>query len=452
MKFVAFGALAMIVAVAALLLMSRETSAAPKAGERIPGQYIVVFVDGVSPSAAANEMAGEHGLRLLHVYSHALNGFAAQVPEGRLLQALEKDPRVAFVEADRVVSIAHHCKGSHTKCSGPTPTPTPTPTPAPPGEEPSGNQTVPTGILRINGDLSSALAGDGAGAVDVDVAIIDTGIDPDHPDLNLAGGYNCVAVVGVKLKGKPNQDNPKDKFNDGHGHGTHVAGTVGAVDNNVGVVGVAPGARLWAVRVMGDSGSGSLGDVLCGINWVTANADVIEVANMSISATGSDGSCSSHSLHLAICNSVNAGVTYVVIAGNDARNAENAIPATYGEAITVSALADFDGASGGLGSPTCWSDQDDTFADFSNYGSDVDIIAPGVCIESTWNDGGYHTMSGTSMASPHVAGAAALYLAGHPNASPAQVKSALQSAGNTNWDNRDDRDKTKEKLLDVSGF
>jgi len=448
MKFVAFGVLAMMVAVAGLLLMSREINAAPKAGEKIPGQYIVIFADGVNPGAVANEMADEHGLRLLHIYRHALNGFAAQVPEGRL-RALEKDPRVVFVEADRIVSIAHHCKGSHPKCGG-DPTPTPTPTPVPPGDEPSGSQTVPTGIMRINGDLSSTLAGNGAGAVDVDVAIIDTGIDLDHPDLNVVGGKNCVDdSTQTKGNGKNKTGNG---FDDGNGHGSHVAGTIGAYDNDAGVVGVAPGVRLWAVRVLDDKGSGTWSGVICGVDWVTGQSGVIEVANMSLSGAGSGGLCSNSSLHQAICNSVAAGVTYVVAAGNSGADASIRVPAAYDEVITVSALADFDGAPGGLGSPTCRSDDDDTFANFSNYGSDVDIIAPGVCILSTWKEGAYKTISGTSMASPHVAGAAALYLASHPNASPAQVKSALQSAGNTNWNSSDDPDNTKEKLLDVSGF
>ena len=443
MKFVAFGALAIMVAVAALLFMSRETSAAPKAGERIPGQYIVVFFDGVDPPAVANEMAGEHGLRLLHVYSHALSGFAAQVPEGRL-NALEKDPRVATIEPDMVVTIAHHCKGKHPSCPPPTEGPPPTEVPTPlPG--PSGNQTVPMGIFRINGDLSSALAGDGTGAVDVDVAIIDTGIDKDHPDLNVFAGHNCVNVYK-----KPDQK----KYDDGNGHGTHVGGTIGAIDNDLGVVGVAPGARLWAVRVLGNSGSGTLSSVLCGVDWVAGQADVIEVANMSLSAGCSPDSCGEVelSLHQAIKASVNAGITYVVAAGNSNQDAQYQIPAAYDEVITVSALTDFDGEPGGYGSATCRSDQDDTFADFSNYGSGVDLIAPGVCILSTWKDGGYETETGTSMASPHVAGAAALYVASHPNATPSEVKSALQSAGSTDWDNGDDGDNTQEKLLDVRGF
>ncbi len=128
------------------------------------------------------------------------------------------------------------------------------------------------------------------------------------------------------------------------------------------------------------------------------------------------------------------------------------MPAAYDEVITVSALADFNGQPGGGAAATCRADVDDTFADFSNYGADVDLIAPGVCINSTWKGGGYNTISGTSMASPHVAGAAALYKAANPGASPAQVKTALQSAGNLNWNNVGDRDGVKETLLNVDGF
>src|SRR5262249_28275922 len=199
-----------------------------------------------------------------------------------------------------------------------------------------------------------------------------------HPDLKRfkAGPKNC----STGRSGK-----------DGNGHGPHVSGTIGALDNGIGVVGVAPGARLWPVRVLNNAGSGSFADVICGIDYVTAHASEIEVANMSLGGPGSDSVCGSNvdAMHEAICNSVAAGVTYAVAARTDANNASGHGPAAYDEVITVSALADFDGQPGGLAAPTCRADQDDTFADFSNFGADVDLIAPGVCILSTWLKGTY---------------------------------------------------------------
>lgn len=407
------------------------------AGDVIPGHYIVILRDGVDSQQAADDLARQHGLALGHVYRSALRGFSAKVPAARL-EKLRADPRVLLVDPDRVVAIEHHCvpgNSRHNNCATPTATPsgpTSTPTTAPLG------QVIPTGIQRIHGPSSSAVAGDGAGSVPVDVAVVDTGIAA-HNDLNIVGGYNC-------------QAGSVSNYSDGNGHGTHVAGTIGARDNNLGVVGVAPGARMWAVRVLNNSGSGSWSTVICGLDWVTARASTIEVANLSLGGTGLDGECGSSSLHLAICRAVNAGVTVVVAAGNSAANTAGYVPATYDEAITVSALADFDGLSGGSGSPTCRADTDDTFANFSNFGADVDLIAPGVCILSTWTGGGYNTISGTSMASPHVAGAAALYLSQHPGTLPAQVKAALQAAGTFDWDASDDPDGVQERLLDVSDF
>jgi subtilisin family serine protease len=328
-----------------------------------------------------------------------------------------RDSRVRTVVADRTVSIDARKPGGGGGGGG-------------------TGQVVPTGISRIDGGLSSTVAGNGAGTVDVDVAVIDTGSGP-HPDLDVVGGVNCSSG---------------SSYADGNGHGTHVAGTIGAKDDNAGVVGVAPGARIWSVRVLNNAGSGSWSSVICGIDWVTANAGVIEVANMSLGGTGTDTGCNDGGMHRAICNAVAAGVTFAVAAGNETDDAKNHVPAAYDEVITVSALADFDGVPGGLGAATCRSDVDDTFADFSNYGADVDLIAPGVCIRSTWKGGGYNTISGTSMATPHVTGAAALYKARNPGATPAQVKTALQAAGNLGWDNGDDHDSVKEKLLNVDAL
>jgi subtilisin len=374
------------------------------------GRYIVVLKESVAhPRSVAMSHASEHAVEIGFVYRHALKGYSATIPESRV-DDLGQDDRVAFISEDRTVTATV--------------------------------QSVPTGIDRIDADLSATADIDGVDErVPVDVAVIDTGIDIDHPDLNVAGGKNC-------QKGK--------SYNDGNGHGTHVAGTIGAKDNTLGVVGVAPGSRLWAVRVLDNSGSGSWSSVICGIDWVTSMASTIEVANMSLGGTGSDdGNCglsNGDSLHRAICNSVGAGVTYAVAAGNSAQDASQHVPAAYDEVMTVSALADFDGSPGGLGSPTCRTDVDDTFAGFSNFGGDIDLIAPGVCINSAWKGGGYKTISGTSMAAPHVAGAAALYAAMHPGETPSGVKAALQAAGNLGWNNSDDGDSIKEILLNAGSF
>jgi len=392
-----------------LILGGRTARPALADGDIVPGHYIVQLVPGprasANVSAVASDLSRTYGLRVTHVYEYAITGFAARIPASRLAR-LQADPRVQSIEPDRVFTIQA--------------------------------QTMPTGINRVDGELSSTISGNGSGSVNVDVAVLDTGIQTNHPDLNVVGGRNC---------------STGNSYNDGHGHGTHVAGTIAAKDDSNGVVGVAPGARLWAVRVLNNQGSGTTSTILCGINWVTANAGTIEIVNMSLGGSGSDSNCGSFdSYHNAICNSVNAGVTYVVAAGNSAANANNYRPATYAEVITVSALADFNGQPGGGAAATCRSDVDDTFANFSNYGSDIDLIAPGVCIYSTWRGSSYNTISGTSMASPHVAGAAALYKANNPGATPAQVKAALIGAANSNWNNADDPDGIKEPLLNVDGF
>jgi subtilisin family serine protease len=375
------------------------------------GDYIVVLRDGTDPSTLASTQARSRGATVDKVFSHALRGYSAKMTAS-VAAAIARDSRVRFVQPDGRVSISA--------------------------------QTLPTGINRADAELSPTAAVNGVDTrVDVDVAIIDTGIQLTHPDLNVyaAGAKNC---------------NTGSSANDGNGHGTHVAGTIGALDNTSTVVGMAPGARLWPVRVLNNSGSGSLSQVICGIDYVTAHASEIEVANMSLGGLGADdgncGNTNNDAMHRAICAAVAAGVTFVVAAGNETGNAAGHVPAAYDEVITVSALADFNGLPGGGAASTCRDDVDDTLADFSNFGADVDLIAPGVCILSTWTGSGTNTISGTSMATPHVAGGAALYKATHPTATPAAVKAALQTAGTTNWNNAGDPDGIKEKLLNVSTF
>jgi subtilisin family serine protease len=354
----------------------------------IRGQYVVVLKQSVDVESVAAEHARRAGADVFHTYTRALKGYAARLsPAG--LARVRADSRVLLVSQDRAVSIAA--------------------------------QSLPTGINRIEGDSSSTQSGNGSGSVNVPVAVIDTGIDLDHPDLNVVGGKNC---------------STGRSYDDGNGHGTHVAGTIGARDNGIGVVGMAPGVPLYAVRVLNNNGSGSWSSVVCGIDWVTANAASkgIRLANMSLGGTGSDTGCNGDALHKAICNSVAAGITYAVAAGNSALNLKDYVPAAYDEVLTVTAVADFNGQPGGGAAATCRSDVDDTAADFSNFttsGSGDEghtIAAPGVCILSSWRNGGYNTISGTSMASPHVAGTAALCLAGPcAGMTPSLVMSRLRA-------------------------
>jgi subtilisin family serine protease len=384
----------------------------PTAATAAATPYIVVLDDAADARRVAPAMADRFGLDLGHVYHSALQGYSTTMTPA-VADLVAAAPGVKWVQRDRKVGI--------------------------------DAQTTPTGINRANADASPTARINGADErVDVDVAVIDTGADLTHPDLNInrAGAKNC-SIGAVNA-------------NDLNGHGTHVSGTIGALDNGTGVVGMAPGARIWPVKVLTDAGTGLNSDVICGIDYVTAHANEIEVANMSLGGAGDDdrncGASNDDAMHAAICESVAAGITFVVAAGNDSADASTSTPAAYDEVITVSALSDFNGQPGGGAPSTCRADVDDTLADYSNHGADVDLIAPGTCINSTWMLGGYNTISGTSMASPHVAGGAALYRATHPTATPAAVKAALQASGTLDWSNADDPDGVKERLLDVSTY
>lgn len=378
----------------------------PGKPEEIFGQYIVVLKDSVTdPEKTIDDIAASNGLGLSHRYKSALRGFSAIIPSGKL-GVIKLDPRVAYISVDAKVSIFQT---------------TEFPSPARVNPNRGGRkqtQQLPTGINRINAENKT-----NKGA-DVNVAVIDTGIDLSHPDLqaNIVGGINCADGTS---------------YNDGNGHGTHVAGTIAAIENSVGAVGVAPQAKLWAVRVLDNNGNGSWSSVICGIDFVTSKAPLnggsIKVANMSLGGNGnSDNNCgysNGDPMHTAVCKARDAGVTFVVAAGNSNADASLFAPAAYDDAvIAVSALADSDGNSNGTGGSTNYG-PDDTFAAFSNYGSIVDVGAPGVNIYSTWKQNSYNTISGTSMASPHVAGAAALYIATHPMAGWIEVRDFLKSFG-----------------------
>jgi subtilisin len=399
---------ATIGAVSLIAALFAGTAAAPAAGQQ---SYIVVLDAGTENVAAvAADAARVHNGEVGFVYQHAIKGFSISVnPQGAA--ALARNPQVAYVEADQPRSIV--------------------------------TQTVLTGIQRIFADDNTNIDIDGSDdfRVDVDVAIIDTGIDFEHPDLSVVGGVDCSG-------GSPFRSSCSSGGDDDHFHGTHVAGTVAAIDNAEGVVGVAPGARLWAVKVLNSNGSGYVSWIVAGIDWIAAQGN-IEVANMSLGGSGF-----SQAEYDAIQGAVETGVAFAVAAGNSDDDAANYSPAAFDNVLTVSALADFDGEPGGLGSPTCRDDQDDTLADFSNWGSAVQIAAPGVCILSTFpiEDGSYGTISGTSMASPHAAGALALLASSNNPNGAADVHNLYDqviNSGNFNWTD-DSGDGIKEPLLDVS--
>jgi subtilisin family serine protease len=400
------------IAVVLTLLIPNWTSASAQSpwAENERGRYIIQLKAGASVDELIAQKLNLTSARVLHRYSAVIVGFAVELP-AQAAQALSSDPRVLNVMPDPVVQASA--------------------------------QTTPPGIERIGTLVNPDAKINGVDErVNVNVAVIDTGSGP-HPDLNVVGGVDCTG---------------SGTYNDQNGHGTHVAGTIGAIDNTVGVVGVAPGARIWSVKVLGANGSGTGSAILCGIDWITKNLSTtnIKIANMSLGGLASvadDGNCGRtlrDSIHQAICNSVSAGVTYTVAAGNDGQDAAAYFPAMYDEVITVSALVDTDGKAGGLGPGTSVG-ADDALASFSNFGADVDVIAPGVGILSTVLNGSYAKFNGTSMASPHAAGAAALYLLANPGASPAQVRDALIATGSTTaWSG--DRDSFKEPLINVSAF
>jgi subtilisin len=401
---------AVMVLACGLVVASGATAGSGSSTAAIPDQYIVVLKDDGNVQAAAR-VASRLGADVLTRYDHALNGFAVRASAAAIV-GIAADPAVRFISPNLELTVE--------------------------------SQALPTGVDRIDGELSSTVSGDGSGSVPINVAVVDTGIDLTHPDLNVVGGRNCGSDRAAS-------------FDDHYGHGTHVAGIIGAKDNDEGVVGVAPGANLWAVRVGSGIGQGSTATALCGVDFVTStrtDADAtndIAVANMSLgfwgAPIGDDGNCglTNHdALHLAICNSVAAGVSWVAAAGNTADDFQRLVPASYSEVLTVTAMADFNGQPGGGAAPTCRPDTDDAFASFSSFATIASdqahtIAAPGRCILSTaapksliWGGSKaalYGTLSGTSMAAPHVAGTVALciYSGACAGLTPSQIVQKIRS-------------------------
>ena len=371
---------------------------------------IVVLNSEFAPGGhAANQAAAGNIARGLGIapdfnFGTALFGFAGPVSEGRLA-ALENDPRVAYVNFNRPLSLPRPQPAAPKWC-----TPESThPACAGDGETVESTQVVPWGVDRIGAPLAPANLGY------IHVYVLDTGIDSNHKDLQTKIGNGFAAEVC-----KGNGGTCRELWDDDNGHGTHVAGTIGALDNDRDVVGVAPGVTLHAVKVLAKNGSGSWAGVIAGIDWTASQAkDVIQapvVANMSLSGSGSKtGICTnerftgSSSLHEAICKASIAGVVFSVAAGNAGGDAANRVPAAYDDAvITVSATMN----SGNWPSWSNWGDDAPLWDTSCSAGcfAPVTIAAPGVGVLSTRAGGGTTTMSGTSMAAPHVAGVIALFL------------------------------------------
>ena len=322
---------------------------------KVKDSYIVTFVDSMPAAevaAYAKAMARDYKGKILHVYDTAIKGFAIKLPRARAMR-MANDPMVMRMEDDAVAFVDTHELFNKSKGGFGTLSHT------------SGSQTTPWGITRVGGSM------DGSG-LNTYAWVIDTGIDLDHPDLNVNTAWSRSFVSGLSSP------------DDGNGHGTHVAGIIAAKNNSFGVVGVAAGATLVAVRVLNSQGSGTYSDIIAGVNYVGQGSIPGDVANMSL------GGPANSSLDNAIINVANMGVFFSLAAGNESQFAGNVSPArtNHSRVYTVSAI-----------------DSNDNFASFSNWGNPpVDCAAPGVSIFSTYRGGTYRTLSGTSMAAPHVAG------------------------------------------------
>lgn len=344
-----------------MMMTSVASANTPSEIEEVRDSFIFVFDDSVANGQArglANRAVGRAGGTMRHTYDGAIRGFSARMSPTAAAKLAANNPNIAYYEADQIMRVVAPPPGKGPGGGGDTG-----------GGDPA--QETPWGITRVNG----------ASGVGLTAWVIDSGVDQDHADLNVDTARSANFIT----KGKDTKD-------DGNGHGTHVAGTIAAIDNDIGVIGVAAGATVVGVRVLDNRGSGSNSGVIAGVNYVAANCAPNDVVNMSL------GGGFSQALNDAVV-AASASCTFVLAAGNESTDANTKSPASANGAniVTVSAFA-----------------QGDSWASFSNFGNPpIDCAGPGVAVKSTYKDGGYATLSGTSMASPHVAG---VYLLGNAQA------------------------------------
>ncbi|WP_247712457.1 S8 family serine peptidase [Qipengyuania xiapuensis] len=340
-------------ATVSLVALAGAAAATPAAAQKIENQYVCVFNPGLvsqgSVKAEANRSASAAGGNVKFTYERTIRGFAVNASAQGVANMQAKNPRIAYCEQDQVYTT-----------SAP-----------PPGKGPGGggddggsqpSQTTPWGITRVGGGQTGATGR---------ALVLDSGVDLDHPDLNVNVG------LSVNFTRDKNAD-------DGNGHGTHVAGTIAAIDNNIGVIGVAPGVEVIGIKVLDRRGSGSTSGVIAGIEYAAQIANSNDVANMSL------GGGFSQALNDAVIAAAQTGLRFALAAGNESTSATTKSPASanHPNIYTISSFA-----------------QGDNWSSFSNYGNPpVDYAEPGSGILSTYKGGGYATLSGTSMASPHAAG------------------------------------------------
>ncbi|MBT8427559.1 MAG: S8 family serine peptidase [Erythrobacter sp.] len=341
-------------ATVSLVALAGAAVATPAAAQKIENQYVCVFNPGLvgqgSVKAEANRSARAAGGNVKFTYERTIRGFAVNASAQGVANMQAKNPRIAYCEQDQVYTT-----------SAP-----------PPGKGPGGgggddggsqpSQTTPWGITRVGGGQTGATGR---------ALVLDSGVDLDHPDLNVNVG------LSVNFTRDKNAD-------DGNGHGTHVAGTIAAIDNNIGVIGVAPGVEVIGIKVLDRRGSGSTSGVIAGIEYAAQIANSNDVANMSL------GGGFSQALNDAVIAAAQTGLRFALAAGNESTSATTKSPASanHPNIYTISSFA-----------------QGDNWSSFSNYGNPpVDYAEPGSGILSTYKGGGYATLSGTSMASPHAAG------------------------------------------------